>query len=68
MAGNSHNSRFNRMGQPSARKALHDRQQRESMGDEAYEKMVAGSGNKAFVWFGLAFIAVLTLVFFSLSS
>jgi hypothetical protein len=56
------------MGQPSARKALHDRQQRESMGDEAYEKMVAGSGNKAFVWFGLAFIAVLTLVFFSLSS
>lgn len=42
-----------------ARKLLHDRLQREEMGDEAYEKMTAHADNRAFKVFGIAAILLM---------
>lgn len=39
-----------------ARRKLHERLQREDMGDEAYEKMKSHAGDRAFRIFGLVFI------------
>ena len=45
-----------------ARKLLHDRLQREEMGDEAYEKMISHADDRAFKIFGVAFILVFAAV------
>lgn len=50
-----------------ARSALRQAQQRKSMGDEAYERMVAEGKSRGFVWFGLAFVIVLGIVFFTMT-
>ena len=49
------------------RKALRDRQQRQEMGEEAYDRMVAETKSPQFAWFGLAFVLILGVVFFAMS-
>ncbi len=39
----------------SARFALEQRKLREQMGDKAYDKMIAETDNRGFVWFGAIF-------------
>ena len=45
-----------------ARRLLNERLQREEMGDEAYDRMIAENGDSAVRKFGIAFIVMLGLV------
>lgn len=65
MAGHFHNRAFERNNR--ARKALHDRLLREEIGDEDYQKLVSGTDDRPFKWFGLAFVLVLAVVFFGMT-
>lgn len=63
MAGN--NQKFSHTND--ARFQLEQRQLRESMGDEAYEKMIASTDNRGFFWFGIVFIVTLGAVVFGVA-
>jgi len=47
-----------------ARRGLQERLQREEMGDEAYERMIAKNGDGAFKKFGIVFIVVFGVIVF----
>ena len=54
---------FRQMREPnSARKALHDRLERERMGDKAYDEMLRSTRDRSFVVFGVIFIVVMALL------
>lgn len=50
-----------------ARHKLQQRLQRQEMGDEAYDKMVSYSDDRAFRIFGLVFIALFAVVVFGMA-
>jgi len=55
---------LNDTGERSARKALHDRLEREAMGDDAYRKYVISPVDRTFyIVFGLIMVAAIVVVF-----
>jgi len=50
-----------------ARSGLHERLQREEMGDEAYERMIAKNGDGAFRKFGIVFIIAFAAIVFGVA-
>lgn len=51
-------------GSDEARRLLDERLAREEMGDEAYDRMVANNGDRAFKIFGIVFICLFAGVVF----
>ena len=50
-----------------ARRLLRERLQREEMGDEAYDRMIANNGDGAFKKFGIVFIIAFGAIVFGVT-